>query len=103
MTEAPPKPLTTARDQPDTAMRQEIMRLWQTTVDGNAGPRGDQPPQPDDPIAHALLEAAELAIGQGKQQPAARILKLVVSDYRDSQEAAFARRVLDQLAKDRPR
>ncbi len=67
------------------------------------GPRGLLPGQPDDPVAHTLLAAAGMAIGQGDRQRGVNILKLVVRDYRQSQEAACAPQHLDHLAAGRGR
>ena len=67
------------------------------------GPRGLLPDKPDDPVAHTLLEAAGTAIERGEWQRGINILNLVVRDYRQSQEAACARTVIDRLAAERSR
>lgn len=62
------------------------------------GERGGLPERPDDPVAYKLLDAAGDAFGQGRWQQGVNILRLVVRDYRHSQEAACARQVIDRLA-----
>lgn len=83
---------------PDDAEQREVMRRWQQVNSGTDGERGVLPTRPDDAVAYLLLEAAEGALGRGDWQKGANILRLVVKDYRQSQEAAFARRVIDRLA-----
>jgi hypothetical protein len=87
----------------DPAAKREVLELWKLADDGMNGPRGGVPEKPDDPVANLLLEAAGQAIQRGQVQRGVTILKLVVKDYRQSQEAALARAALDQLAKSRGR
>ena len=84
---------------PTPAEGREALRLWQIADDGMDGPRGQLPPQPDDPVASILLGAAGAAMNRGDMQRGVNILKLVVRDYRHSQEAACARTVIDRLAR----
>src|SRR4051812_30806424 len=85
------------------AEERDILKQWRRIEDGMDGPRGGVPATPDDPVANLLLEAAGQAIGHGQVQKGVNILKLVVRDYRESQEAALARSALDQLAKEHSR
>lgn len=83
---------------PGEAEGREGLRLWQRHVSGMDGPRGGVPERPDDPVAYKLVDAAGDAIGRGNWQQGVNILRLVVKDYRQSQEAALARRVIDRLS-----
>jgi hypothetical protein len=80
------------------AENQEVLKLWRQADSGMDGPRGLLPDKPDDLVAHKLLEAANTAMERGEWQRGVNILKLVVRDYRQSQEAACARTVIDRLA-----
>lgn len=82
----------------DAAEEQEILRRWRRMECGMDGERGGLPEQPDDPIAHRLLDIAGEAMSRGEWQKGVNILRLVVKDYRHYQEAACARRVIDRLA-----
>jgi hypothetical protein len=88
---------------PAAGDEREVLRQWRMVEDGMDGPRGQLPPQPDDPVAYLLLEAADAAMVRGDWQRSINILKLLVRDYRQSQEAACARSVIDQLTKGRGR
>ncbi len=84
---------------PITAARQrEVTQLWQRSENGMDGVRSGLPEQPDDLVAYKLLDAAGDAITRGDWQQATNILRLVVKDYRQSQEAACARTVIDRLS-----
>lgn len=83
---------------PDDAEQWEVMRLWQRAESGMDGERAGLPDKPDDPVAYKLLDAAGDAMGRGDWQRGVNILRLVVKDYRQSQEAACARTVIDRLA-----
>ena len=61
------------------------------------------PERADDAVAYKLLDAAGDAIGRGDVRKGVNILTLVTRDYRHSQEAAFARTVLDRLEHGRGR
>lgn len=76
--------------------QREVLKRWAAS-DGMDGPRGGVPETPDDPVAHLLVEAAGQAIARGQARQGVAILKLVVSEYRESQEAALARAALDHL------
>lgn len=82
---------------PDAAEHREVMKQWEATDSGMNGPRGLLPDQPDNPIAYKLLDAAGEAMERGEWQLGINILRLVVRDYRQSQEAACARQVIDRL------
>ena len=82
---------------PDPAEGREVMRQWEATESGMDGPRGLLPDQPDNPVAYKLLDAAGEAMERGEWQHGVNILRLVVKDYRQSQEAACARQVIDRL------
>ncbi len=82
----------------EDAEHREVMRRWQRSESSMDGERGGLPETPDDAVAHKLLEAAGDAMGRGDWQQGVNILKLIVRDYRQSQEAACARRVIDRLA-----
>jgi hypothetical protein len=82
----------------DAAEHREVMRRWQWVDSGTDGERGGLPATPDDLVAHKLLDAAGDAMGRGDWQKGVNILRLIVKDYRQSQEAACARRVIDRLA-----
>jgi hypothetical protein len=56
------------------------------------------PKRPDDAVAYKLLDAAGDAMERGDWQRGVNILRLVVRDYRQSQEAACAHTVIDRLA-----
>src|SRR5262245_17706939 len=77
----------------------EILNRWRAAGNGMDGPRGGVPSKPDDPVAYTLLEAADQVMSLGDLQRGVNILRLVVRDYRESQEAALARTVLDRLAR----
>lgn len=96
MNEAPKKTEATLT-QPDAAEQREVMRRWRAIDSGMDGPRGLLPEQPDNPIAYKLLDAAAEAMERGEWQHGINILRLVVRDYRQSQEAACARQVIDRL------
>ena len=81
-----------------TADEREVLRSWQMMDDGLNGPRGLLPDRSDDQVAHKLLDAAGDAMNRGDWQRGVNILKLVVRDYRHSQEAACARSAIDRLA-----
>jgi hypothetical protein len=74
------------------------MRHWRMIESGVAGPRITKLEKPDDPVAHHLIEAADQAMSRGDWQRGVNILRLVVRDYCQSQEAALARTVIDRLA-----
>ncbi len=84
--------------QPGEAEQREAMRRWRRAESGMDGERAGLPETPDDPVAHKLLDAAGDAMGRGDWQQGVNILRLIVKDYRKSQEAACARRVIDRLA-----
>ena len=86
--------------QPTADEQREVMRQWRRVESGMDGERGQLPERPDDPVAFRLLEAAGEAINRGDWQKGTNILRLVVKDYRSSQEAAFARSVIDRLAEE---
>lgn len=71
------------------AEERQVLKAWNASVEGMDGPRGGVPVVPDDPVAHLLVEAAGQAIERGQTQNGIHILKLVVSDYGQSQEAAL--------------
>jgi hypothetical protein len=80
------------------AEQREALRLWRLTDDGMDGPRSSVVAErPDDPVAYKLLEAADAAMSRGDWQRGLNILRLVVRDYRRSQEAALARSAIDHL------
>ena len=81
---------------PDDEKR-EVMQHWRMAESGMAGPRITKLDEPDDLVAHRLLEAADQAMSRGDWQRGVNILRLVVRDYRQSQEAALARTVIDRL------
>lgn len=82
---------------PDAAEQRGVMRMWQRAESGMDGERGQLPEQLNDPVAYKLLEAAGDAMERGDWQRGVNILRLVVRDYRQSQEAACARTVIDRL------
>lgn len=77
--------------------QREVLRTWSRSAESRAGERGPLPATPDDQVAHALLNAAGIAIGEGRWQRGLRILRLTTEDYPHSQEAACARTVIDRL------
>lgn len=83
---------------PGDAEQREVMQLWQRAESGMDGKRGVLPETPDDPVAYKLLDAAGNAMNRGDWQKGVNILRLVVKDYRQSEEAACARTVIDRLA-----
>lgn len=94
----PPLPPTNGTlKQPDAEAERDALRQWRRIESDQAGPRGGMPRRPDDVVAYLLLEAAEAAEERGERQHSINILKLVIRDYRQSQEAAFARSVIDKL------
>jgi hypothetical protein len=84
--------------QPTADEQREAMRQWRRLESGMDGKRGELPEKPDDAVAYKLLDAAGDAMERGHWQQGINILRLVVKDYRQSQEAACARRVIDRLA-----
>lgn len=83
---------------PTPGEERDALRLWRLADDGMNGPRSSVVPQrPDDMVAYRLLEAADSAMVRGDWQRGVNILRLVVRDYRQSQEAAVARSVIDNL------
>lgn len=83
--------------QPDAAEQRDVMRRWRQMETGMDGPRGLLPDKPDNLVAYKLLDAAGEAMERGDWQKGINILRLVVKDYRQSQEAACARQVIDRL------
>lgn len=83
--------------------QREVMRHWLNQLSDLPGERGEWPRTPDDPVASKLLEAADYAIEHGRLQQGIAILKFVAKEYRHSQEAACARRVIDRLPSSRER
>ena len=76
----------------------EVMRRWQEVESGMEGERGLLPKQPDNPVAHALLDAAGIAFSRSEWRHGVAILHLAVRQYPRSEEAACARTVIDRLA-----
>jgi hypothetical protein len=93
----PAKTTEATLTQPTAEEQREVMRQWQRADDGMDGPRGLLPEEPDNPVAYKLLDAAGEAMERGEWQHGITILRLVVRDYRHSQEAACARQVIDRL------
>jgi hypothetical protein len=86
--------------QPHDDEQREVMTHWRRVESGMDGERGQLPETPDDAVAYKLLEAADDAMSRGDWQKGVNILRLIVKDYRQSQEAACARSVIDRLAKE---
>ena len=84
--------------QPTADEQREVIRQWRRVECSLDGERGGLPDQPDDPVAYKLLEAADEVMQRGDWQKGVNVLRLVVKDYRHSQEAAFARSVIDRMA-----
>ena len=81
----------------ERAERLQEVEGWQAIISQMEGPRGGMPERPDDPVAWKPLDAAGDAIGRRDWQRGVNILRLVIRDYRHSQEAAFARTVLERI------
>ena len=79
------------------AEEREVMRRWHRQESGMDGERGLLPERPDDAVAYKLLDAAGIAMQRGDWKQGVTILKLVVKEFRHSQEAACARTVIDRL------
>jgi hypothetical protein len=97
----PPKsPREVKLTRPTAAEEQKVLSLWRIADNGMDGPRSTTVPErPDDPVAYKLLDAAGDAWERGDRQRSVNILKLVVRDYRQSQEAALARAAIDNLSR----
>ncbi len=79
-------------------VEREVFRRSLDLACGRDGERCGLPDQPDDIAAFKLLDAAGISIERGHRQKAINIPRLVVKNYRESKEAACARRVLDRLS-----
>lgn len=98
-TPPPPGPRGATLTEATADEQRQALGQWRRIESGIDGRRISELAATDDPVAHKLLDAAGDAIAGARIVEGLNILRLIVRDYRQSQEAALARQAIDQIRK----